>query len=319
MSGEQRTDVQPPFFLVGAERSGTTLLRLMLDHHPCIRCGYESEFLVDRLDRARRLSGEKLAHVWDGDYTFEGYRHAGLPAPPHVQSYDELVAWFFRAMHEQSGKSTVGVTVHLHPQHLPEIAPAARYIHLIRDGRPVAASVVQMGWAGNAYHGALYWKRTMTRVLALREQIRDGRWLDVRYEDLLADPPAVLQRICAHLNTTYDDNMLSYAKTTTYDAPEPGNAQRWRTKMSPREIWEAEMAAGDILDALGFERRFPPVQPGAVERAMLAIGNRIGRWRFGIRRYGWYLLFARKLLRLFFLRSRNLESRYSTITRAHIK
>lgn len=318
-AGERNLDHDAPFFLVGAERSGTTLLRLMLDHHPLIRCGHESDFLVDRLDRYRSTPPARLPHAWEDNRAYAAYRRLGLPAPAQVESYDQLVAWLFRALREQSGKLMVGVTVHWHAYRLPAIVADARYVHLLRDGRAVATSVVQMGWAGNAYHGALYWKRAMEQVLRLRTRVPATRWLDVRYEDLLRDPPSVLGRVCAFLRVEYDERMLRYPDDSTYDAPDPANAERWRRRMQPRDIYYAEMAAGELLEQLGYEAMFPPAAPTSLERLALRVANRIGRMRFAFQRYGAHLILARKAWRLLGVRRSVLEARYQSIRQAYIK
>jgi hypothetical protein len=308
-----------PFFLVGSERSGTTLLRLMLDHHPQLRCGHESDFIVDDLDRYRRTPPEHIREVWNDKRAFHSYCEAGLGEPPPVQSYQALVGWLLLALRSQRAKRVTGLTVHWHVERLPEIAPTARYVHLLRDGRAVAASVVQMGWAGNTYHGALYWKRAVEAVLRLQERIPAARWLEVRYETLLRDVAGTLQRICGFLDVAYSDRMLTYPETSTYDRPNPANADRWRQRMSPRDIYYAEMAAGDLLERLGFAPLFPVVVPGGVERLSLRVGDNVGRWRFAFARYGPYLIVMRKLCRLLRVRRPKLEERLWAITRAHIK
>jgi hypothetical protein len=308
-----------PFFLVGSERSGTTLLRLMLDHHPQLRCGHETDFIVDDLDRYQATPPERLRRVWDSKRAFVSYRRRGLPEPPAVKSYQELVNWLLTALREQCGKDIAGVTVHWGAKRLTTLVPHARYIHLLRDGRAVAQSVVQMGWAGNTYHGALYWRRGVEGVLGLQKCISSDRWLEVRYEDLLTGVEPTLERICGFLGVSYSSSMLEYSKDSSYERVDPANTYRWRTKMKPVDILYAEMAAADLLTQNGYELLFPRFDPGRGEILMLRMHDRYHRWRFNINRFGFYAVMARKLRRALRLAEGPVERRIEAITRAHIR
>jgi len=304
------------FFLVGCERSGSTMLRLMLDRHPELSCMYESDFMVRHFERCRRGPPMVYARLLEDDWHFA---HSGLAFPADAASYDEVIDAFFRQRSRATGKRVIGATIHHDFHHLPELCAEGRYVHLVRDGRPVASSMVQMGWAGNLYWAALRWRDTMRRLRALQRRVPPEQWLEVRYEDLLHDPGKWLGDICAFVGVAYSEEMLRYHTDSTYDPPDPANAQRWRGRLVSREIQLAEMAAGDVLDDFGYERLFPAARPGAIERLVLRFDNRITRTRFRCGRYGTYLLVARKLWRLLGVRRAALEQRYQAISEAHIR
>jgi len=304
------------FFLVGSERSGSTMLRLMLDHHPAITCMYESDFLVAHYQRCRDAPPGRYAWLLEKDWHFV---HSGLRFPRGAGSYREVVEEFFRQRSQATGKTIVGATIHRDFHQLPKLAPGARYVHLLRDVRPVASSMVKMCWAGNLFGGALQWRNTITQIQVLQQAVPADQWLEVKYEDLVADPPGKLGQICAFLGVSYSDQMLRYHEQSTYDPPDPANARRWQSRLSPREIYLAEMAAGDALEGAGYARMFPPVRASQLERLAILAHNRIRRSRLRCRRYGTYLIVARRLWRLLGIRRPSLERRYEAISEAHIR
>lgn len=315
-AGDDNSQTLRKFLLVGCERSGSTMLRLMLDHHPNLSCMYESDFITLHYPECRNRPVSHYAKRLAGDWHF---RHSGLTVPPEADDFRNLVESFFLQRRASSGKATIGATIQHNFGCLPELFPDARYVHLLRDGRPVAASIMNMGWAGNLYGGAMRWRRTIEELLALQERIPADHWLDVRYEALLADSPGELGRICAFLGVPYSGDLLSYAEDTTYEVPDPVNADRWRKRLSPREIYLAEMAAGDMLRRAGYEPMFPAARLGPIETLFVRLHNRIGRGLFNCRRFGTWLTLTRKLGRLFGIRFSNLERRFEALRDAHVK
>jgi hypothetical protein len=298
---------QPPmkrFLLLGAERSGSTLLRLMLDHHPDLSCMFESDFMLADATRMRE------------DWHF---RHSGLRLPDGDSTRRDLIADFFRQRAASSRKPVIGATFHHGFEHLPELFSDAAFIHLLRDGRPVAASMVQMGWVGTTYHGARQWAASLDAIDSIRDRISPERWLAVRYEDLVTDPRRTLSRICACLGVPFSERMLSYCESTTYDPPDSSNADRWRQRMTRREIAMAESAAGAWLLRLGYPLLFAPAPAGPARRLWLRLEDRGRRARFNCRRYGAALTAGRKICGLLRIRCDALDRRHRAIKEAHIK
>jgi hypothetical protein len=305
-----------PFLLVGSARSGTTMLRLMLDHHPALSCMQESDFIVTHYPACASADPARYARALENDWL---WRVSGLQFPKEAPDYRAAVADFFKQRGADSEKTIVGATVLQAFEHLPDLLAEAKYVHLLRDGRPVAASIRSMGWAGNLYVGATRWRKTVEQVRAFQRRIPAERWLEVRYEALVANPTEELSRICTFLGVAFDEAMLRYAGDTSYAAPDRSIAERWRQRLAPREIQLAEMAAGDLLAELGYARMFPPAEPGALERLALRMHHRYRRTLFRFDRYGAYLMIARWLWRRIGVRRAALEARFDAISQAHIK
>ncbi len=311
----RRATLLPHFLLVGSERSGSTMLRLMLDHHPQLSCMYECDFLTRHYADCRGRPAAELLGRINSDWH---YKHCGIPIPADTTCYEDAIQSFFRERAQSTGKQIIGATFHHNFAGLPELFPDAKYIHLLRDGRPVASSIVQMGWAGNLYCGALQWRDAIRQVRAIQRRVPPERWLQVRYEDLLKDSGATLAAICDHLGIPYSSEMLSYDRDTTYSRPDPANVDRWR-RLPARQLRLAELAAGPELEELGYSRLFSSATAGPARRALLVLHNRWGRARFRCRRFGFYLLAARKFWSILGVKRAALERRYEAIQEAHIK
>jgi Sulfotransferase family len=223
-SGTDRAGVtpRPPVpFIVGVGRSGTTLLRLMLDAHPELAIPPETHFvpeLIALFERGDRVDPEEVLEVitsgrhW-GDF---GLQEQGLLE--RLRSAEPLdaaaaIATFFEAYAERQGKPRWGDKTPIYVKSMREIEgviPEARFIHLIRDGRDVALSR-----AGRALRHAAplpkvarRWKR---RILDAREQGHGlGGYVELRYEDLVLDTDATLRRVCEFIELPWDEEMLAY-------------------------------------------------------------------------------------------------------------
>ncbi|MEM9400626.1 MAG: sulfotransferase [Verrucomicrobiota bacterium] len=237
-----------PVFIVGAHRSGSTLLRVMLDHHPQIALSHEFEFTM-------HLVGE------NGEPppldTF--YNHLSLNASFsrsgfHIDrslTFAELINSFLEQ--RQNDKAVVGMTCHENFDRLRFFWPNAKYIHILRDPRDVAHSVVNMGWAGNVWVAANRWVEAEHTWDVLCQKVHEDRRMEVRFENLIANPELELSRVCHFLGLGYDEKMLSYPANSDYALPSPTAASRWRTKMSKKDIQLVEARIGDLCN----ERHYP--------------------------------------------------------------
>jgi len=256
-------------FLGGAGRSGTTLLRVMLDAHPHICCGPELKLLPVIAEWYQTMTG-LLAAV------MHSYGNSTADLQHHFRRFIAgLVENFLRA----SGKSRwAEKTPHnvLFMVLLAEIFPNARFLHVVRDGRDVACSLVRMDWGDpitkrkvayveNIANAARYWRDVVTEVRRqARSPVLAGRVLEVRYEDLVLHTEATLRRILQFLDEPWDASILSYytrdrswepAEASTAQAQQPVTARsigRWRNDMSLADRASFQMQAGKLLRQLGY-------------------------------------------------------------------
>ncbi len=293
-------------FVVGMNRSGTTLLRMMLDAHPDLTIPPETHFVPDLIKAARAddatpesaLEAMKSAREWD-DFGFSDEEMLGrLRALPAVKA-GPAVRTFYDAYSEQQGKPRWGEKTPTYVQKMKLIQralPEARFVHVIRDGRDVALSVLDRTvrdlTAGDI---ARRWQKKITK--AREDSPKLHHYIEIRYEDLILDTEPVLRKVCEFIELPWDDVMLSYHERSgerlkemaralpadgrakelsverrmathamTTKPPSADRVARWRTQMTAEQREEFEAIAGELLSELGY-----PTGPDAVEKATALI------------------------------------------------
>jgi hypothetical protein len=210
----------PAPFVVGVTRSGTTLLRLMLDSHPELAVPPETHFLPALIEAGRDGAGPaRLAEAiiedrhW-GDFSLDADELRRRAAEvPERGGAGGVARIFYRLYAERHGKGRWGDKT---PQYLRRMRmiegalPEARFIHLIRDGRDAALSRASrvLKDPPPQTRVAARWRR---RVLRARSDGRRlGGYMEARYEDLVADPEPVLRRVCGFVGLDFSPEMLDY-------------------------------------------------------------------------------------------------------------
>ena len=308
-----------PIFLLGSERSGTTLLRLMLDHHPRIAFNLESEYLVSQIADDGSLPPMAAYRAWLGrDRVF---RRSDFTIDARLE-YIDLVRDFLRQKMLRDRKELIGATMHRAMAKIPRIWPQARYVYMYRDGRDVAGSVVGMGWSGNVYVAADWWLAAEREWTALRRSIRKDQWIEVRFEDLVTRTRVELARICAFVGVDYSEAMFDYVRTSSYQAPDPHQCARWQSHLRPVDIRRFEARLAEGLTSRGYPLSGAPrVSIGPLYDRYLRLQSRIGSWRFRIRRFGVMLTLQDALLRRLQLRGSyaHVRENLDRITDRHLR
>jgi hypothetical protein len=276
--------ITKPSFLVGAERSGTTVLRLMLAHHPQIAWSVEFLYSVELMPPDDGWPSLEAYYAYLAtDRTFLGMGYT----IDRSLDYPSLVDSFLRQCRDRAGKPLVGATVHYYFDRLLRIWPDARFIHLLRDGRDVARSSIGMGWAGNVWTGAQKWIEAEALWSALRGRLAPDRYIEVVYEQLVSHPEPELERICAFLGVPYDPAMLSYPEKTTYERPDAKLAYQWRRKLSEYEIRLAEARIGPMLLERGYELSgLPPLKVTPALHLRVRSQDWVARQRYRLKTFG---------------------------------
>jgi Sulfotransferase family len=312
-------NINEPIFLVGAERSGTTMLRLMLSHHPEIAWCNEFEYSVDQISDTQEFP--KLDRYYEWLETHRIFRKTGFKIDQNLD-YPQLVNSFLYQKQEQNEKSIVGATVHRHFDKLLKIWPNARFIHIVRDPRDVARSCIGMGWAGNVWTGVQRWLEAEQLWEKLTLQVPEERRLEIQYETLIAEPVQTLKPICEFIGVSFDEAMLHYSETTTFSYPDPKLIYQWRKKMSDREIQLVELQVGKLLEQRGYQSSgLPTLKMTPIVQQQLRLHDWWQRWQFRVNRYGWLLWIADYLVRRFHLKSwqKYLQLHINAIDQTYLK
>ena len=265
-----------PFFVVGCARSGTTLLRLMLDSHPRLAVPPESHFIprlapsdLNRPFDVERILEHPQVRLWDVDGDDVRATAAELHATTYAQQVDALFTTYARS----EGKLRWADKTPGYVEHLPQLAalfPTARFVHLIRDGREVATSLAEWPWGpASPIAGAFWWRRKVRAGRRAGALLGPERYLELRLEDLVHDPEGELRRLCAFISEEFDAAMLDYPRTAeewmrrpqeTYMAfthphltkPPTAGLRDWRRGLSGSDQEAIEAACAPLLRELGY-------------------------------------------------------------------
>lgn len=268
----------------------------MVDAHPEVAVIHEGRFVPDFFERRRGLTEDGLVtpelvdrllehrpfeHVAVDREQLEGLLRAGRRV-----GYAAFVSAVFDLHGQAHGKALVGDKTPHYVRSIPtlhELWPAAKVVHLIRDGRDVTRSVLE--WkkvterGGSVARFPSFGEDPVATVACwwdwlVRLGCEDGAALgpslyhEVRYESLVADPAGESRRLCEFLGVPYDERMLAFHEgrerdDTRLDAKKawrrvtPG-LRDWRSEMSGADVQRFEAVAGPLLDELGYERGAGP-------------------------------------------------------------
>ena len=300
----------PPLLILGVRRSGTTLLRVMLDRHSQLAVPDESYFVPQLADRhLRRIDLQafvddlrRLSTLAEWRVPLDKVRerlHDGM-------SIGAAIGTVYAVYAEEQGKRRWGDKTPMYMQNLrllERLFPDALFVHLIRDGRDAALSflalppgIVTETWMlpRTPADFACQWRTEVAAARRLGQRVGAARYLEVRYEALVADVEGALRRICQFADIGYEPGLADYAGSVDVSAkphqqrllqPPTRGVRDWRTQMPAADVAAFESVAGDLLRALGYEASG---SPDARARARLtAYATRAAAWRgasFALRR-----------------------------------
>lgn len=271
-----------PIFIVGAPRSGTTMLRLMLNAHSRIAVPFESDFIPKfyrRLGEYGDLTApENMMRLLDDIATQEFVKRGGLvrdrPAvlARNPQSYSDLIRAIYETYAAAKGKCRWGDK---DPDNVVEIDvlwrlfPGCQIVHIVRDGRGVAHSMRKMEWGSkNLMKLARDWCWRVVLAHKMGMILGPTHYLEVRYEELVRSPEATLRGICDFLGEPFDHDMLTYDRDaaaampasslkfhrSSIRAPDPEKATAWQREMSAPDRVLFDEVAGQTLEEFGYRR-----------------------------------------------------------------
>ena len=263
-------------FVGGCPRSGTTLLGTMLGTHPDTLAVPESHFKVDalRFDEVRREPldvAQAMAQVRRYRDYLGWEQPPDLPRPEEgITAYTDLLEWLVRRYGAAVGKPAPKLWIDHTPDNvrfastLFEMFRDAKLIHIVRDGRAVAASVMPLQWGPNRIEpAALYWIQHVGQGLAAEVCWGPSRVMRVRYEDLVLRPEVTLPKLCAFIDIDYRPEMLNadgftvprHMRTPFPLIGKPADPSRidgWRTALTPRQIERFERRVDEFLRYFGY-------------------------------------------------------------------
>jgi len=263
-----------PFFIIGCGRSGTTLLRAMLNSHPKVAIPLESLFIVDYLQR-QDIDPVIIRELMTKEYEIKAW---GLKLYPSDLYDCDTVAEMIEKIHRlyalKHNKVIWGQKTPRFVRYgdlLKKAFPQAKFINLIRDPRAVVSSLISSNvHRSNPYYACRRWNNDVFSGLQLEKKYPEST-IRIMYEDLVSKPTETLQRICSFLNLEYDINLLNYHQTTGFEygsyhskihsnltsAVSTERIAAWRIKLTPRKINYVESVCCGLMSICGYKRETP--------------------------------------------------------------
>lgn len=275
-------EMMRPILIGGCPRSGTTLLGAVLGTHRDCLATPESKFNPDSYRLAMNADGtvdlaRALAVIrehWNfrlWDVVPDAEESAALAGS---ETYCDMVKRVVQVYGSRRGKPAPAYWIDHTPYnilHVPllfQIYPDARLIHLVRDGRGVAASVMKLDWGPNTVEAAAqWWIVRVAHGLAAESYFGPERVLRVSYEALVRDPQTTMQQVCAFIGVAWQPEMIAgtgfqVPKHSTRQhglvgaAPQAARATAWQKELSPRQVEIFESVAASVLTCLGYDPHY---------------------------------------------------------------
>lgn len=306
----QNNNFLTPVFIGGCDRSGTTFLAASLARFPGVIALPESHFIA-----------EAAARTQDPDYTitqmlkdfgvhrrYGAWREAGCGEPLDIAegalSHRAAIDCLIRCYAEKCGFGSPRAFIEHAPPNihyaaaLSALFPDLKLLHIYRDGRAVAASLMPQDWGPNEItEMAKIWPREVSAGQAAIETLGAQHAVNLRYEDCIANGEAALHKLAefigaprnARLEEQSKFRQPAYSRKTHQlvgGKPDRTRLEAWRQKLSRREIEIFEALAGPALDELGYKRSVEGAArgPAAHEKLYYAVIRKI-RYQSNRRRY----------------------------------
>lgn len=211
---------QRPIFIVGAPRSGTTLMRSIVDAHPHIFCPSWETGLFQHFNVM--LNGD-LLKVMKSEKELFPLSRADLLSWCRRSALDLLAQFGAKSGKPRWAEKT---PAHIHDMSfILEVFPDAQFIHMIRRGTDVVKSLQNMPWAPRRIRWSIRtWMDSVQKGRTVGAQLPAGQYTEVRYEKLIQEPQQVLRDLCDFLAEPFASQMLEF-----HD-PEKNS---WKAKLQP--------------------------------------------------------------------------------------
>ena len=287
-------------FIGGCPRSGTTFLGNILGLHSQCVATPESNFVIDVFNVLQPIAEKDVQSIRKAIEDHWRYKTWALSADweqaANARDYESLIF----DLADQYGHKILKKKGHIWVDHNPtnmrdskrmaEIFPGAKYIHIVRDGRGVAKSIIPLNWGPSTVETAAYWWMAFISAGVAAEMNLGANAIRVKYEDLLLNMEKEVRRICEFCEIDFEQGMMAQERgfvlpgysddihALVGKAPNTDRIDDWKTSFSEKDIAAFENMGGGLLDQLGYARVLPhgTPGPGKVYRLMTGIKEAIG-------------------------------------------
>lgn len=259
-------------FVVGMNGSGTTMLLDCLGRHPDLFAFPVETRLIPWLLTNRERYGDlsddqNFERLWKEVLAIPAFRKVNedepLPLPSDwkdcKRTIPAVIDHILSSMARDAGKRIWCEKTPQHAQHialLAEAFPNAVFIHMIRDGRDCAASF-QRRWGRTPQLSIYRWKKVVSTADDQGRALGGGRYLEIKYEEITAEPEPWLRVACNFLGLPFDREVLTSSapylkKSAAGTQTLQPNSGKWRSRFSGLTIRSLESIAGSTLAEFGY-------------------------------------------------------------------
>jgi hypothetical protein len=288
-----------PIFVVGMQRSGTTLMRSLLSAHPNLTIAPETHFInrfVLGHGAAELHDEQEFLRFWREFVASDRFADLGIDGEEVKASVlrggDHRFRAVFRAVLEayaaKTGKARWGEKTPHHVDHVDTLLdwfPSARVVFMVRDPRAACASLLEVPWRQpkasrrpvdpirfrrlrQAYFDSLYWQKKVDEFAGAWSV--DPRMTTVRYEDLATSPDLTLRRLCEYLEEPFDELMLGGRSWDALSAS-PDQVRSWN-----RKHLESTLKPVNSASIAKWQKDLSPVEVAVIERNCASGMARLG-------------------------------------------
>ncbi|WP_194841237.1 sulfotransferase family protein [Salinibacillus xinjiangensis] len=267
---QQIPDDYQPIFIGGAGRSGTTLLRVMLNSHPNLCSGPEFKLLPQFMDLYKQVNSSSYQPIAESYLLSSEYIQSIFAT--FIYNFLEPIRNYSRAQRVVE-KSPHNVLV---MKELVQVFPNAKFIHVIRDGRDVACSLKRMEWTNfngeplwyveNLENATKYWAEIITKGIEdAKSPLLNGKIKFVKYEELVSNPKNIMKKVLNFLEEQWNPSVLDYNKVQRNEEPVESSTKQVSKKLYTQSMnrWQREFTdenkemfkniAGSLLIQMGYE------------------------------------------------------------------
>jgi len=290
------------FFIIGCPRSGTTFLNHIFREYLDIGLSNELQFIPKYYRKIRRygnlnskrnmdsllsdLLHEPYFNIFEKVYSEKIGRHVKVTRESIIEhmpenSFAGVIFGILKSTAVQLEKKRVGnkhLIMAIHPDWLIEMFPQCKIIHIIRDGRDCALSLMKLRWGhSNVYAAAKFWSQNILGARKLVNLKSENRYIEIRYEDFLETPLSEMDRLKYFVGDGYTETNRDPLFIDLKNIVKTNNAYKWKEYMRPKDIAIFQEVSGYILSACGYE--------------LLPISTKIKSWQ------KWYYMVENQALR----------------------
>ncbi|NVO01942.1 MAG: sulfotransferase [Bacteroidetes bacterium] len=289
---QNNIDTIPFFFIVGRARSGTTLLRCLLDAHPEINIPLECAFIVHLSSKYGKKTN------WDEESILSFYQDLQQYPKFHFWTIDKeklkkdllnsvgknsysnickVVYFNFKSFFPKSEIKLLGdknPSYSFHTKKLLKLFPDARFIHITRDYRDNIISMINAKFEAKIFSSLAFRWKFSNKAVIKQKKLTPERFYTLRYEDLVEKPESYIKDICQFLKIDFIPEMMDYHSKLEelkkiYPAElinrhhkslfQPINADKiysWKKLLTEKQIKICDNVVGSFAEELGYERRY---------------------------------------------------------------